>query len=61
MKMHVVYDPKSDCPRILDITNANINDAEIGRTIEIVFSDGRKLTGRVNPATEVKPDPSAKP
>jgi putative transposase len=35
MKMHVVYDPKSDCPRILDITNANINDAEIGRTIEI--------------------------
>jgi IS4 transposase len=35
MKMHVVYDPKSDCPRILDITDANINDAEIGRTITI--------------------------
>lgn len=35
MKMHVVYDPNSDCPRILDITDANINDAEIGRTIEI--------------------------
>ncbi len=35
MKMHVVYDPKSDCPRILDITDANINDAEIGRTIKI--------------------------
>ncbi len=35
MKMHVVYDPKSDCPRILDITDANINDAEIGRTINI--------------------------
>ena len=35
MKMHVVYDPKSDCPRILDITDANINDAEIGRTIDI--------------------------
>jgi IS4 transposase len=35
MKMHVVYDPNSDCPRILDITDANINDAEIGRTIKI--------------------------
>lgn len=31
MKMHVVYDPKADCPRILDITDANINDAKIGR------------------------------
>jgi putative transposase len=31
MKLHVLYDPKSDCPRILDITDANINDAEIGR------------------------------
>jgi putative transposase len=35
MKVHVLYDPKSDCPRILDITDANINDAEIGRTILI--------------------------
>ena len=35
MKIHVLYDPKSDCPRILDITDANINDAEIGRTIKI--------------------------
>lgn len=35
MKMHVVYDPKTDYPRILDITDANINDAEIGRTITI--------------------------
>jgi putative transposase len=35
MKVHVLYDPKSDCPRILDITDANINDAEIGRTIII--------------------------
>jgi putative transposase len=33
MKMHVVYDPDSDCPRILDITDANVNDAQIGRTI----------------------------
>lgn len=31
MKVHVVYDPHSDCPRILDITDANVNDAEIGR------------------------------
>jgi putative transposase len=35
MKMHVVYDPKADCPRILDITDANVNDAEVGRTITI--------------------------
>ncbi|TIS85175.1 transposase, partial [Mesorhizobium sp.] len=35
MKMHVVYDPDSDCPRVLDITDANVNDAEIGRTITI--------------------------
>lgn len=35
MKMHVVYDPKADCPRILDMTDANINDAKIGRTVEI--------------------------
>jgi putative transposase len=35
MKMHVVYDPKADCPRILDMTDANVNDAEIGRTLSI--------------------------
>jgi putative transposase len=35
MKMHVVYDPNADHPRILDITDANINDAQIGRTIVI--------------------------
>lgn len=33
MKMHVVYDPKADCPRILDMTDANVNDAEIGRRL----------------------------
>jgi putative transposase len=33
MKMHVVYDPNSDCPRILEITDANVNDAQIGRTV----------------------------
>jgi IS4 transposase len=35
MKMHVVFDPQSDYPRILDITDANVNDAEIGRTTKI--------------------------
>ena len=33
----------------------------VARTIDILFADGRKLTGRVNPGTEVKVDPSAKP
>lgn len=35
MKMHVVFDPNADHPRILGITHANVNDAQIGRTIEI--------------------------
>jgi putative transposase len=35
MKMHVVFDPKADYPRILDITDANVNDAQIGRTVTI--------------------------
>jgi len=35
MKMHVIYDPDSDCPRILDITDANVNDAQVGRTVTI--------------------------
>lgn len=35
MKVHVVYDPHADCPRVLDITDANVNDAQIGRTIAI--------------------------
>lgn len=33
----------------------------VGRIIEIVLSNGERLTGRVNPATEVKPDDSPKP
>ena len=33
----------------------------VGRTIEVVFADGRRLAGRVNPATEVKPDNPPKP
>jgi len=35
LKMHVVFDPQADCPGILAITDANINDAQIGRTITI--------------------------
>ena len=35
LKMHVVFDPKADCPGILDITDANVNDAQIGRTVTI--------------------------
>ncbi len=35
MKMHVVYDPKADCPRCVEITAANVNDVEIGRKVEI--------------------------
>jgi putative transposase len=35
MKMHVVYDPNADRPRILDITDANVNDAQVGRTVTI--------------------------
>jgi putative transposase len=33
LKMHVVYDPQADSPRLLDITHANVNDALIGRTV----------------------------
>lgn len=35
LKMHIVYDPGSDCPRLLGITDANVNDAQIGRTAVI--------------------------
>ncbi len=35
LKMHVVFDPQADRPSVLDITDANINDAQIGHTITI--------------------------
>jgi putative transposase len=35
MKMHVVYDPKSDVPRCVEITPATVNDVEIGRQVAI--------------------------
>ena len=35
LKMHVVYDPVADNPTYVDITDANVNDIEIGRTVPI--------------------------
>jgi putative transposase len=35
MKAHIVYDPNADCPRLLDITHATVNDAQTGRTVTI--------------------------
>jgi putative transposase len=35
MKLHIVFDPEADRPRILDITHATVNDAQIGRTLTI--------------------------
>ena len=35
MKVHVVYDPGADYPRILDVTDANVNDAQVGRAIQL--------------------------
>lgn len=35
MKMHVVYDPKTDVPRCVEISPANVNDVEIGRQVAI--------------------------
>lgn len=35
MKLHIVHDPAADCPRVLGITAATVNDAQIGRTVAI--------------------------
>jgi putative transposase len=35
LKMHVVYDPVRDNPTFVDITDANVNDIEVGRTVPI--------------------------
>jgi putative transposase len=35
MKMHVVYDPRIDCPRAVAVTPATVNDVEIGQTVAI--------------------------
>jgi putative transposase len=35
MKLHVVYDPKSDVPNCAEVTPATVNDIEIGRRVPI--------------------------
>ncbi|MGY3491957.1 IS4 transposase [Bradyrhizobium sp. USDA 4502] len=35
MKLHVVYDPRSDVPTCVEMTAANVNDIEIGRQTPI--------------------------
>jgi putative transposase len=36
LKLHVAYDPTTDTPTYVDVTDANINDIEIGRKMPIV-------------------------
>jgi putative transposase len=35
LKMHVLYDPVNDNPSFVEITDATINDIEVGRTVPI--------------------------
>lgn len=35
MKLHMVYDPKGDIPKCVEMTDANVNDIEIGRQVPI--------------------------
>lgn len=35
LKLHVVYDPLSDNPSCIDITDANVNDIEVGKAVPI--------------------------
>jgi IS4 transposase len=35
MKLHVVYDPKGDVPKCVEVTPATVNDIEIGRQVPI--------------------------
>jgi hypothetical protein len=37
------------------------NGNPAGRILEVVLSNGERLAGRVNPATQVKPDDSPRP
>jgi hypothetical protein len=37
------------------------NGNPVGRIIDVLLADGTRLPGRVNPATEVKPEDSPKP
>jgi hypothetical protein len=42
---------------VLPVKNGN----PAGRILEVILASGEKLPGRVNPATQVKPDESATP
>ena len=42
---------------VIPVKNGN----PAGRLLDVVLPSGERLAGRVNPATEVKPDESAKP
>lgn len=33
LKLHVVYDPKADHPRLAELTPANVNDVNVGRDV----------------------------
>jgi putative transposase len=35
LKLHLAYDPHADRPRVLGISDATVNDAQVGRTIEV--------------------------
>jgi putative transposase len=36
LKLHVAYDPVADTPTFVDITDANVNDIEIGKKVPIL-------------------------
>ena len=36
LKLHVVYDPRADNATDIEITDANVNDIEVGRTVPLV-------------------------
>jgi len=35
LKLHVVYDPEADHPRLIEITPATVNDVQVGKTVPI--------------------------
>jgi putative transposase len=35
LKLHVVYDPKADYPRLIENTPATVNDVQVGKTVPI--------------------------
>lgn len=35
LKLHVVYDPNADHPRLIEITPATVNDVQVGKTVPI--------------------------